>query len=241
MKTPVRCIIIDDEPLAIRLLKTHAEQVPELEVVASFENPLEALSFLRKEQVDLIFLDIQMPMLTGLDFVRSLTSSPAIIFTTAYRDYAVESYELAVVDYLLKPITFTRFYRAVNKYLDGRMVARTEPTNLLRTATDSAGNTYRFFNVNKKQIKVKLTDITYIESLKDYLRIRTIDGELVTKLKISELAEELPANFLRVHRSFLINLHHLSAYTAHNLEIGSTSIPIGASYKSEVIRHFSQL
>lgn len=237
------CIIIDDEPLAIRLLTAHVERIPELKLKASFQNPVKALAYLRENPTDLLFLDIQMPVLTGIEFARTLRPAPGIIFTTAYRDYAVESYELEVIDYLVKPITFPRFYQAVNKFLLAKTTLapaaapNSERSDLAkpRTSMPETTDEYRYFNVNKKHVKVYLKDITYVESLKDYVRIHTPTLRLVTKDKIGDFAASLPDYFLRSHRSFLVNIHHITAFTAHDIEIGDIEVPIGISYKMQVM------
>ncbi|MEM6771159.1 MAG: response regulator transcription factor [Bacteroidota bacterium] len=240
----IRCIIVDDEPLAIRLLKAHVEQVPELKLIATFDQAVMALSYLRQHHVDLIFLDIQMPAVTGLEFAKAVGQNSAIVFTTAYREYAVESYELHVVDYLVKPITFARFYRAINKVL-----ARQNPGPVTTThqggvsSLDGAGSPdgdeFRYFNVNKKYVRVRLADITHVESVKDYVKIITLNGQISTREKISDFARTLPNNFLRTHRSFIVNLNRITAYTAHDIEIGDQEIPIGVSYKSEVMKRLN--
>lgn len=228
------CIIVDDEPLAIRLLKVHLERVMELKLAQSFENPLEALSYLRNKPVDLVFLDIQMPVLTGMEFARSLQVMPSVIFTTAYRDYAVESYELQVVDYLVKPITFPRFYQAVDKFLQ-----QSSPNPSVAAAPPpiptEAGPQFRYFNVNKRHVKVAIADITHIESQKDYIKIFTHTQQLQTKERISDFIDTLPDFFLRVHRSFIVNLTQVTAFTAHDIEINGQEIPIGISYKRSVL------
>ncbi|MEM1358482.1 MAG: response regulator transcription factor [Bacteroidota bacterium] len=235
------CIIIDDEPLAIRLVAAHVERIPELTLKGSFQNPVKALAYLRENPIDLLFLDIQMPALTGMEFARTLRPAPGIIFTTAYRDYAVESYELEVIDYLVKPITFPRLYQAVNKFLLTKTdSAPAHSANSIATAASQKsvqGTTeeFRYFNVNKKYVKVCLQDITYVESLKDYVRIHTTTQRLVTKEKIGDFATTLPEYFLRTHRSFLVNTRHITAFTAHDVEISEIEIPIGISYKMQVM------
>lgn len=231
--TNINCIIVDDEPLAIRLLTAHVNRVPQLTLLASFENPTEALAFLRDRQVDLLLLDIQMPVITGLEFARMLPVTTQVVFTTAYRDFAVESYELQVVDYLVKPITFARFYQAVNKCtsLEPSIVPAAAPPARASEATQG----FRYVNVNKKRVKVRYEDITHVESLKDYIHIHTSTGPVVTREKISDFAGELPAYFLRTHRSFIVNTHRVTAYTAHNVELDGVEIPIGASYKMMVL------
>ena len=232
MKT--RCLIVDDEPLAIQLLKSHVEQLPNLELVDTCDNALEAFEVLKSKVVDLLFLDIQMPMLTGVEFLKSLAQPPKVIFTTAYRDYAMEGYELNIVDYLLKPITFERFFKAINKYheLHGT-AAPTAP--VMPAQPQEAQNDHLFINVNKKYHKVLFSDILYIESLKDYLRIHTTTDPITTKEKISEFVEKLPEGFIRVHRSFIVNKQKVTAYTASDIEIGLKEIPIGGNYKLQVM------
>jgi len=232
MTKKTTCIIVDDEPLAIRLIKRHINQMPELELVNSFENPLEAFGFLKDNKVDLLFLDIQMPLLTGLEFVKSLTDRPGIIFTTAYRDYAVESYELNVVDYLVKPIPFSRFFTAVNKYLSKKPDTISQP---IVQESKSERLNYIYVNANKKYIKISFEGILYVESVKDYIRIHLEKERVITKHTISEFYKKLPGYFLRTHRSFIVNKKKISAFTSHDIEIGSKEIPIGGSYKKDVL------
>lgn len=239
---PIRCLIIDDEPLAIKLIKRHVEQVPGLELVNSFQNPLEAFEFLQKNNIDLIFLDIQMPVLTGLDFVKSLQNQPGIIFTTAYRNYAVESYELDVVDYLVKPITFTRFFKAISKFMKKTSsITIVQPSESKTTiAAETKIQTpvyqdYMYVNSNKKHIKVEFDQILYVESLKDYVRIHIGSKRIITKDKISDFEKKLPAAFLRIHRSFIVNTDKITAFTSQDIEINDLELPIGSSYKKEVI------
>lgn len=235
MSEKVRCLIVDDEPLALQLIQAHIERLPQLEIVAACQNALEAFDLLKKEQIDLVFLDIQMPVLTGIEFVKSLQHPPSIIFTTAYREYAVESYELEVVDYLLKPITFTRFFKAINKYLNQKKASQSpHPIPQTAPSPEAPEDSFLYVNANKKRIKVSFKDVEYIESLKDYIRIHQPNGSITTKEKISEFEQKLPAYFLRIHRSFIVNTKKITAYTAHDVEIKEKEIPIGGSYKKEV-------
>jgi len=229
----IKCLIVDDEPLAIKLIKGHIEQIPGLELVASYKNPLEAFESLRIEPVDLIFLDIQMPVLTGIDFVKSMQSPPGIIFTTAYRNYAAESYELDVIDYLIKPITFTRFFKAVAKF--SNQYQQSDRQAEISAATKFS-NDYIYVNSNKKHIKVEFEQILYVESIKDYVRIHTQEKSIITKDKISGFEKKLPPVFLRVHRSFIVNTNKITAFTKHDIEINEREIPIGRSYKDEILR-----
>ncbi len=232
--TTLKCLIVDDEPLAIKLMQRHVEQMPGLDLVATFQNPLEAYAFLKNESIDLVFLDIQMPVLTGLDFVKSLHNPPAIIFTTAYRNYAVESYELDVVDYLVKPISFNRFFQAVNKFTNQRNAEI--PVATSSPISDTSSPSHIYVNANKKHIKVNFEEILYVESIKDYVRIHTVHNSIMTKDKISEFEKKLSDDFLRIHRSFIVNTQKITAFTAQDVEIGEREIPIGGSYKELVYR-----
>lgn len=228
----IKCIIVDDEPLAIQLLQEHIKQMPQLELVGSSQNPLEALQMIKGQDVDLLFLDIQMPLLTGIELVKTLQNPPGIIFTTAYRDFAVESYELNVVDYLMKPITFVRFFKAVQKFID-MQTPQIKESPVAIPAEDEKRSIY--VNVNKKFVKIIFTEIGYIESVKDYIHIHTQDETIITREKISDFEHKLPDHFMRIHRSFIVNRNMVTAFTAQDVEIGEKEIPIGASYKEKVM------
>ncbi|MEM7084923.1 MAG: LytTR family DNA-binding domain-containing protein [Bacteroidota bacterium] len=228
----IRCLIIDDEPLAIEVIKTHLSKLPELELAATFNNPIEALEVLKEKKIDLIFLDIEMPLLSGIDFMKTIPSVPKVIFTTAYRNYAIESYELDVIDYLLKPISFSRFFKAINKY---KAVVKL-PVSTITTSEEIIANDHIYVNVNKKFVKIKFVDIQYIESIKDYIRIHLPAQSIVTKDAISNFEDKLPSQFLRIHRSFIVNTVKVTAFTKVDVEIGDKEIPIGSSYKDAVIR-----
>lgn len=238
---PIKCLIVDDEPLAIEILESFVERVDSLELVASCTNGVKAFDVLKKEQIDLLFLDIQMPKLTGIEFLKILNPAPKVVFTTAYRDYAVESYELNVVDYLLKPIAFDRFLMAINKVVEvdslkTPSLQRNEPT------TSEATEPYLFLKSDRKMVKVYLKEISYIESLKDYVRIKMEGGkEVISLQKISYLEKKLPADcFLRIHKSYIIATHKIQAFSASSIEMGEKEIPIGRSYKSEVMKVLEQ-
>ncbi|MCE7995431.1 MAG: response regulator transcription factor [Roseivirga sp.] len=232
MKT--QCLIVDDEPLAIQLLKSHVEQVSLLELSATCDNALDAFEVLKTKKIDLLFLDIQMPMLTGVEFLKSLPNPPKVIFTTAYRDYAMEGYELNIVDYLLKPITFERFFKSISKYMELTTGSTSPQVQMPAPVVSNQDAPHIYINVNKKHHKVLFGDILYIESLKDYLRLHLKEGSLVTKEKIGEFMEKLPDAFMRVHRSYIVNQQHITAFTATDIEIGPVEIPIGGNYKMEV-------
>jgi len=225
------CIIVDDEPLAIKVIKGYVDRTPQLALAGTCHSAMEAYQLIQNEVIDLIFLDIEMPDLSGIDLAKSLPSLPKVIFTTAHRDYAIESYELDVVDYLLKPISFQRYFKSITKFLKQDFAKPEEESHSeeQRTKKDSI-----YVYADKKNHKVFLNDILYLESLKDYVRIYTEDRNLITKSTISNYIELLPDNFLRIHRSFIVNKSKISAYTTQDVEIGSKEIPIGVSYKKEV-------
>ncbi|OUR93188.1 DNA-binding response regulator [Flavobacteriales bacterium 34_180_T64] len=227
-----KCLIIDDEPLAIEIIKAHVSKIPNLEVVATCHNALEGFEVLKTQEVDLLFLDIQMPLLTGIEFIKSLSNPPKVIFTTAYREYAIESYELEAVDYLLKPISFDRFFKAVNNYFK-RIETKTIVVSKETSSDDSSGHI--FVNVNKKHHKILFNEIVYAESLKDYVCIHTLNGSITTKDKISDFEDKLPSCFLRSHRSYIVNLNMVTAFTSQDIELGNIEIPIGVSYKKSVM------
>jgi DNA-binding LytR/AlgR family response regulator len=227
----VKCLLVDDEPLAIKLLENHISKIASFEVVATCNNAMKALEILNTQQIDLLFLDIKMPTMTGIDFLKSLRNPPKTIFTTAYREYALESYDLDVADYLLKPITFDRFFRAVERYF-----RELKPVQASISIPKTATETIIQIKSGTKYHKVIVSDISYIESLKDYVKIHTESKSIVSKQKISDLEKELAAHsFLRVHRSYLINSKKITAFTPHDIELSDTEVPIGASYKEYVL------
>jgi DNA-binding LytR/AlgR family response regulator len=233
----VKCIIVDDEPLAIEVMESYVAKVDQLDLVATFRNAVSAFSFLQQEKVDLIFLDIQMPKLTGIDFIKTLKNPLKVIFTTAYRDYALDGFELEVIDYLLKPIPFDRFLKAVGKVLLKPFAAPTTPLNNLSKDEKQPV----FFKVDKKMVKVNVSDILYIESIKDYVKVKTADKEIITQQKIGYLEESLPSHsFLRIHRSFIVALDKIDSYSASEVDIGKIQLPIGRNYKNEVLKTLSR-
>ncbi len=225
----VRCLLVDDESPAIDLLKAHIKLVNSLEIIASCHSAVEAFDLLKSKEIDLLFLDIEMPVLKGLDFLKTLQNPPKVIITTAYREYAIEGYDLNIVDYLLKPISFDRFIKAIDRYHE-----RTQTTSL-PVEGKKTDNTFFYVNVNKKHIKVIYDTILYVESLKDYVRIHTTDQKLVVKSNIGKIEEQLPSTlFLRTHRSYIIAIDKITAYTQKDIEIGNIEIPIGSSYSTKV-------
>jgi two-component system LytT family response regulator len=221
----ITCIIIEDEPLAVRVLSDYISQVPFLELKATFKDAILATDFLRQHSTDLIFLDIHLPKLKGMAFLKTLANPPAVIITTAYHQYAVEGFDLNVTDYLLKPFEFDRFLVAVSKV---------KTTEGLRQQQDEkqSKKDYLFLNVQKKKVKVFLTDIIYIESQREYIKIVTTSREYVSKMSTNEIEEILPANsFKRIHRSFIISVSKIDAYTAEMVEVNGISIPVGRGYR----------
>ncbi len=227
----IKCMVVDDEPLAIRVLEKHIMKVPDLELVATFDNAIDAGHFLQNERIDLLFLDIQMPVVTGIDFIKNTRIQPKVILTTAYREYALEGYELDIIDYLLKPISFIRFYKAINKY---RALHTTIATNIQSPQMDKTSD-HIFVNSNKMMIRIAFNDMLFIDSIKDYVRIHMKNDTIITKDKISSFVQRLPSTFMRVHRSYIINTEKIAALTAKDVVLlGGMEIPIGASYKEKM-------
>ena len=222
----IKCIIIDDEPLAAEVIETHLNEFSNMELVASYTNPMEALGLIEGGQVDVVFIDINMPKMNGLDFIKSIEASPYFIITTAYREYAVESFDLDVLDYLVKPIPFTRFLKSINK-VSQKFLNERHPDS------GDANNekSFIFLKVDKKLIKIKFEDIYYIESLKDYIKVFTKSGDHLAHKSLSGITEELPKNqFLRIHRSFTVALDKIQALEGNSVLIHNKRIPIGRKY-----------
>lgn len=227
----LKCLLVDDEPPALKVLSTYLENMDNLELVATCANALEAMQLLKEHPVDVLFLDIKMPRLLGTEFIRTLRSPPKVIFTTAHKDYALEGFELDAVDYLLKPFSFERFVRAVNKLTN----TIDQPANERAAAP---GEAFLYFRSDRKMVKVELSAIRYIESLKDYSRIVwTQDKPLLVKKPIGSIEQMLPADrFLRIHRSFIIAIDKVTAFTQNDIEIGDQEIPIGKLYRHQLTR-----
>ncbi|WP_431129389.1 LytR/AlgR family response regulator transcription factor [Flagellimonas flava] len=222
----INCLIIDDEPLAISILESYIKKLDNVCVVNTYTKATDALSDLEHEEIDVIFLDINMPHLSGLEFLGSMQKQPLVVITTAYREYALESYEFNVVDYLVKPIRLERFMKAVNKVSE-RLMARKHST----TGRREAENTYFFIRANKKMVKILFKDILFIESLKDYIKINTLSGHYIVYQSLSGIIAELPkCNFLRVHKSYVVAIDKVMSMERHNVEVGTKNIPIGRSY-----------
>lgn len=225
------CIIIEDEPLAAEILQDYIADVPFLTLKHTYPDAVRALDGLRSGDIDLVFLDLNLPKLKGLDFIQTLKHPPHIIITTAYHEFALQSYELNVVDYLLKPIEFSRFLKAVNK-----LRSITSDKSFAAPVFTPAGRDHIFVNTNKKKVKLYFKDILYIESLKEYVRIFTADKVVTTKFQLGQIEEQLPkADFLRIHRSFIVARSRIDAYNSSEVEINNKQLPIGRSYKELVM------
>nr|WP_256534103.1 LytTR family DNA-binding domain-containing protein [Lewinella sp. JB7] len=224
--------MVDDEELARRLVRSYCDRLPDLQVVGEATNPVEALAQLRKLDVDLLFLDIQMPEMTGLDFLRSLRRPPAVILTTAYANYALEGFELDVVDYLVKPFGFDRFVRAVGKARDYRFsesVGSGAPP-----PADAASPAFQLVRSDRKVYRIPHADILYIESMREYVAYHTPAGRTLALGSLKQLEEELPDNFLRVHKSFIVARDKVEVLEGNTLHIGTARIPVGGSYREHV-------
>lgn len=231
----MKCIVIDDEPLARQLLESYISKIEGLTLIKSCGNAIEAFSFLQQRSVDLIFLDIQMPQITGIDLLRSLKDRPRVILTTAFREYAFDAYDLDVADYLLKPISFERFLRGIGKIY--QISKQPENEALPGVNTTAYTEAYLYFKEDREMVKVYLNDIQYIESLRDYVRVKTLQKQIITYQKISYLEHKLPENkFIRIHRSFIVPLDKVSSFTANTVKIGKIDLPIGRNYKNETLK-----
>ena len=223
----IKCLVIDDELPAREILKKHIAGVEALELSGVCSNAMDAISFLKDHTVDLLFLDIQMPHLLDTSFLRTLKNAPKVIFTTAYRKYAVEGFELDAVDYLLKPINFERFLKGVNKVLQ---------LNLQNNSVSSENHAstsppFLYFRSNRKMVKVLLDEILYIEGLNDYIRIVTVNKTIISKHVLSSLEDMLPNSFIRIHKSFIVATTKIESFNADSVEIGKKEIPIGRLFK----------
>ena len=233
----IKALIVDDEPLAQEVLETYIEKLPEIILVEKCENAIQANEALKNHTIDLMFLDIQMPQITGIDFLKSIPNPPVVIFTTAYPDYAIEGFELDAVDYLLKPISLERFMKAVNKaseIIDARTPEST-PVSL------GENKDFFFVKADKKLVKCNFKDILYIEGLKDYVIIRMEASRIITLQTMKSLEERLPKNeFMRVHRSYIVNVSRINAIVGNMVELTekglNKQIPIGKNYRDDLLQ-----
>jgi DNA-binding LytR/AlgR family response regulator len=232
MNTKLRCLLVDDEPPALEILRTYIDATPMLEIAGECHHAMAAFDFIQKNNIDLIFLDVNMPRLTGTEFLRALPSPPRVIFTTAHRDFAVEGFELGAVDYLLKPYSLDRFLRAVHRAINPE-----QKSSSLSVKESIATESDRFLYVraDRKMVKVMIDDILYVESLKDYIRIILRDKQVITKQTITSLEEMLPENdFMRIHRSFIVSVRKVDSYSPGSVFVGKTELPVGPLYKHEI-------
>ncbi len=222
------CIIVDDEPLAIEVIENHLSKLEQFKVEKTFTDAVEAFVAIKNYPIDLLFLDIEMPDFSGLDFIKSMKQRPEIIITTAYREFAVDGFELNILDYLLKPIPFERFMKAIDKFLDKKIVSS--------QGTDFSEK-YIMLRANRKLVKVDLSKVLYIEGLKDYVKIVLADENILTKESIGNFYKHLnPQKFIRIHKSFVVAVDKISAITAYDVEIGKMELPIGRMYKEGLIK-----
>jgi two-component system LytT family response regulator len=228
----IRCIIIEDEPLAVKVLTDYIMEVPYLKLEATFKDAILATDYLRQNDTDLIFLDIHLPKLKGMSFLKTLANPPAIIITTAYHQYAIEGFELNVTDYLLKPFDFERFLKAVTKVKKSES-EKHKPDEM------QGEKDFIFLNVQKKRVKILFSEILYIESQQEYIKIITTKKEYIVKMSTHEIESLLPANlFRRIHRSFIVSISKIDSYSAETVEVNGVSIPIGRGYR-DIMKDFS--
>lgn len=230
----LQCVIVDDEPLAITIIEGYLKKIPYIEIIGKFDNAIPVYEFLKENIVDLLFLDIEMPNITGIDFLKSLSSPPSVIFTTANKNYAIEGFDLNVVDYILKPITFERLFKAVNRVC--------ENVNQEKKTEKPESNEFLYLKENKKMVKVYFKNILYFESIKDYVKVVTLCKTVITKQQLSYFESSLNNNkFLRIHRSFIVAIGKIDAYSLSGIDIGDTELPIGRKYKEIVIEALENL
>lgn len=235
MTNPVRCAIIEDEPLAQNVLKNYIEDHPALELTAICNDALEAQQILSLQNIEIIFLDINLPRLSGISFIKTLPHPPLVIFTTAYPEYAVEGFELDAADYLLKPFSFERFLKAINKALE--KLGKQETNN----TADLVPASFIFLKADKKVHKVNLHDIHYVEATGDYVKVITADGQYMVNNTLKKIQEELPAaQFIRVHKSFIIAADKIKFFEGNYVKVGNADIPIGASYREEIFARLKE-
>ncbi len=233
MSDKITCMIVDDEPMAREIISSFVGKIHNLELVATCKNVSEAFSVLQKESIQLIFLDINMPDISGLSLAKSIQHKSQVIFTTAYREYAIEGFDLQAVDYLLKPISFDRFLKAVQKYFD----LHVSKEIIKQEIVSEAKETSIFVRSDRKMVKVRFKEINYIESLSDYVKIFTDKETIITRETISNIESKLPSNeFLRTHRSYIVSMPKIDSFTNEFLELDKKAIPISRSYKENVLQ-----
>ncbi|MCK4664045.1 MAG: response regulator transcription factor [Bacteroidales bacterium] len=229
----MNCIAVDDEPLALDLIEDFIKKIPFLNFIKTCKSAFEAIEILQKEKIDLIFLDIQMPDISGIEFIKSIEKKPMVIFTTAYTDYALEGFKLNAIDYLVKPFPFDRFLKAVNKAYEYYML-KSKPADMKNEKTDELSSEFIFVKADYKIIKINLNDILYIEGLKDYIKIYAGSKPILTLQSLKFMQEKLPQNnFIRVHRSYIVSFNKIDSIQRNRIIIGDKRIPVGDSYKDD--------
>lgn len=233
----IKCLIVDDEDLARELIESHVAQLDGFEVVGSCASAISASTVLKSQAVDLMFLDIEMPVLKGIDFYKNLLNRPKVIFTTAYRDYALDGFELDAVDYLLKPIVFARFFQSIERFMAAHqalnivtlpVAAQSKPTKI----------SHIFVRKDRKQVRIELDSIVYVQGLKDYVQVFLDEGSHIIKQGLGAFEELLGRGFLRIHRSYIVNESKVTALTKNDVELGDIEIPIGENFKNQVLETF---
>ncbi|MFK7782118.1 LytR/AlgR family response regulator transcription factor [Psychroserpens sp.] len=226
----ISCLIVDDETIAREIIATHLSKIENIHIVASCKSAVEAFSHISHQKIDLVFLDINMPEISGISFAKSINSDIKVIFTTAYRDYAVEGFELKAVDYLLKPISFDRLQKAINNYFE---IYRTHERSLIHSKSSS---NFIFVRSERRMIKIDFDDIIYIESYSDYLKIHLKETTIITRETISSIEAKLPKSlFIRIHRSYIITIKAINSFTNEHITIHNKALPISRTYKKEVL------
>lgn len=237
----IRCLVIDDERLAREYIKNYISKVPQLDLVGEFNSPLKAIDLIKAGKVDLLFLDIQMPDITGVDFLKSLQLKPEVIFTTAYQEYALEGFNLNVVDYLLKPFSFDRFYQAVNKVIDkieSKKPVQVQP-EIPEQSLASFTENYLTIRADRKYYKINFDDLKYVEGQKAYVTFHTSEKRITALASLKELEEKLPENqFIRIHKSYIVSIKEIMSLEGNDLEVGKIMLPIGKNYKEQVLKIF---
>lgn len=229
----ISCIIVDDEPVAREILENYIAKIPSIEVIKSCSNALEVMEVLNHQKVELLFLDINMPDISGLSLAKSIRNQTKIIFTTAYREYAIDGFDLHVIDYLLKPFSFDRFLEAIQKFHQQRQTQGNEKSS---STTNKNSDDFIFVKSDRKMLKLNLKDILYLESLSDYIKIHTTEKTVITRETFANIERKIPAaQFLRVHRSFIVAIAHIESFTKEHIEIRKKAIPISRGYKQEVL------
>lgn len=227
----IKCLLVDDEPLAVNALESLMQKIPELEIIDRCNNAMDALQVIHNKKIDLLFLDIQMPEITGIEMLKSLVHPPKVIFTTAYRDYAVEAFELDVIDYLVKPISLERLIRSINRYHD--RISRKSDS---QTSDPERSNKSITIYSDKKNYRVNTSSILYVEGLKDYAMVHTDNGRLITRQTLKNIEDILPdEDFIRVHRSYIIPFKRLDSWTTYSVIIKDKEIPVGRTYRKTIM------